>query len=156
MIKPVVKKEEEAALSTLPNNTTEIQDTREPSPELARISALITRPPKSKASSKTVDCDSDLHVTDDLFLPPSTANVLDKSPRHPTTSNDSTSPPAHTKLKKFRTMSKIKSRDIKRAGEPEPVVTDNNIQIPPSAPVSAPEAFYLVSISDSHYVTGQI
>ncbi|GLV43161.1 TBP-associated factor 3 [Carabus blaptoides fortunei] len=50
MIKPVVKKEEEAASSALTNNSTETQDTREPSPELARISALITRPPKPKAS----------------------------------------------------------------------------------------------------------
>ncbi|PSN52047.1 hypothetical protein C0J52_04529 [Blattella germanica] len=48
VIKPVVKSQDEG------NESAPVSDVkREPSPELARISALITRPPKQKSSSKT-------------------------------------------------------------------------------------------------------
>lgn len=36
----------------LANKTDEIKIAREPSPEMARISALITRPPKQKSSKQ--------------------------------------------------------------------------------------------------------
>lgn len=43
--------DESVGVSGKPDNSSE-QMVREPSPELARISALITRPPKQKSSNK--------------------------------------------------------------------------------------------------------
>lgn len=52
-IKPVVKKDDESVASTSSSAVEMPAKQREPSPELARISALITRPPKSKTSKFT-------------------------------------------------------------------------------------------------------
>ncbi|XP_067015220.2 transcription initiation factor TFIID subunit 3 isoform X2 [Anabrus simplex] len=53
VIKPIVKKPEEVAEKSHPTPSSDRSSKREPSPELARISALIKGPPKPKSSSKT-------------------------------------------------------------------------------------------------------
>lgn len=58
-IKPVVKKDDAAALSSSNSKNDRLSPDPSQSPELAQISALVTRPPKSKSSSKNSSLNSD-------------------------------------------------------------------------------------------------
>lgn len=110
---------------------------REPSPELARISALITRPPKQKSASKTTQPKqenvSELVASPTISNPPPTPGAGSAVSPVPTTGSS----PVLAKTKKGVTkpIQKIKGKELtKKAG----MTTETE-------PTKEPVAFYYVS-----------
>jgi len=110
---------------------------REPSPELARISALITRPPKQKSASKTTQPKqenvSDVVASPTISIPPPTPGVGSAVSPVPTTGSS----PVLAKTKKGVTkyVQKVKGKEpTKKTG----MTTEME-------PTKEPVAFYYVS-----------
>ncbi|XP_075219426.1 TBP-associated factor 3 [Lycorma delicatula] len=116
VIKPVKKPEETA--EERPKRTEEpsrevSQPGREPSPELARICALVTRPPKQKSTSKT-----------QFPVEPNLASPVPSKPKKPILSQPiTTATNATTTTTTTASTPKVKSKDIskKPLKETEPV-----------------------------------
>lgn len=110
---------------------------REPSPELARISALITRPPKQKSASKTTQPKqenvSEVVASPSISNPPPTPGAGPAMSPVPTAGSS----PVLTKAKKgvSKPIHKVKGKELtKRAG----MTTETE-------PAKEPVAFYYVS-----------
>jgi hypothetical protein len=110
---------------------------REPSPELARISALITRPPKQKPASKTTQPKqenvSEVLASPTISIPPPTPGVGSAVSPMPTTGSS----PVLAKTKKGVTkpIQKVKGKELtKKTG----MTTETE-------PTKEPVAFYYVS-----------
>lgn len=130
---------------------------REPSPELARISALITRPPKQKSASKTThpkqENVSDVVASPTISIPPPTPGVGSAVSPVPTTGSS----PVLAKTKKGVTkyVQKVKGKEpTKKTG----MTTEME-------PTKEPVAFYYVStevkicacfLRTSHYASKHI
>jgi hypothetical protein len=130
---------------------------REPSPELARISALITRPPKQKSASKTTQPKqenvSDVVASPTISIPPPTPGVGSAVSPVPTTGSS----PVLAKTKKGVTkyVQKVKGKELtKKTG----MTTEME-------PTKEPVAFYYVStevktcacfLRTSHYASKHI
>lgn len=130
---------------------------REPSPELARISALITRPPKQKSASKTTQPKqenvSDVVASPTISIPPPTPGVGSAVSPVPTTGSS----PVLAKTKKGVTkyVQKVKGKEpTKKTG----MTTEME-------PTKEPVAFYYVStevkicacfLRTSHYASKRI
>lgn len=133
VIKPVIKNQDEG--NECPP-ASEVLVKREPSPELARISALITRPPKQKSASKTTQPKqenvSELVASPTISIPPPTPGVGSAVSPVPTGSS-----PVLAKTKKGVTkpVQKVKGKELtKKTG----MTTETE-------PTKEPVAFYYVS-----------
>lgn len=107
---------------------------REPSPELARISALITRPPKQKPASKTTQPKqenvSELVASPTISIPPPTPGVGSAVP-----TTGSSSLLAKTKKGVTKPIQKVRGKELtKKTG----MTTETE-------PTKEPVAFYYVS-----------